>query len=53
MKYIHNDNVKPFKVKIIGYAERVREMNDLAKYPPPYLMKGESNGSANCTVRNQ
>ena len=31
MKYIHNDILKPFQVKIIHYAKRVREMHDLAK----------------------
>ena len=31
MKYICNDIVKPFKVKILLYYKRVREMHDLAK----------------------
>ena len=53
MKYVRNDIVKPFKVKIIRYAERVREMNDLAKYLPPPSMKGESAMSYNWNVRNQ
>ena len=30
MKYVRNDIVKPFKVKQIGYADRVREIQDLA-----------------------
>ena len=42
MKYVCNYIVKPFKVKILRYAERVRDMHDLAKYLRPPLMKGES-----------
>ena len=53
MKYFCNYIVKPFKVKIIRYAERVREMHDLAKYLPPPLMKGKSAEIYNWTVRNQ
>ena len=30
MKYILNDTLKPFRVKILRYDERVREMHDLA-----------------------
>ena len=40
MKYVHNDIVKPFKVKILRYDERVREMHDLVKYLTPPSMKG-------------
>ena len=40
MKYIRNDIVKHFKVKIIRYAKCVCEMHNLAKYLPPPLMKG-------------
>ena len=29
MKYVQNDIVKPFKVKILHYAERMRGMHDL------------------------
>ena len=47
IKYIWNDIVKPFKVKIIRYAERVNEMHDLAKYLLPPSMKGESAEAAN------
>ena len=53
MKYIHNDIVKTFKVKILCYAERVRDMHDLAKYHPTPSMKGKSADAANLTVRNQ
>ena len=40
MKYVRNDIVKPYKVKKIRYAKRVRKMYDLAKYMPPPSMKG-------------
>ena len=53
IKYICNDIVKPFKVKMLQYNEHVFEKHDLAKYLPPSLMKGESNEADNCTVRNQ
>ena len=53
MKYICNDIVKPFKVKILHYADRVREMHNLAKYLPPPLMKGEIAEAANWTVCKQ
>ena len=50
MKYIRNDIVKPFCVRILRYAERVREMNDLANYLPPNLMKGRKYEAANWKV---
>ena len=53
MKYFHNNIVKTFKVKILRYTKRVREMHDLAKYLPPPLMKGESAIIANWSVRNE
>ena len=53
MKYINNDIVKPFKVKIICYSKRVWEMHDLDKYLPPPSMKGNSTDADNWTVRNQ
>ena len=40
MKYVRNDIVKPFKVKTLRYAKRVREIHELAKYLPTPLMKG-------------
>ena len=39
VKYIHSDIVKPFRVVILQYTERVREMHDLEKYLPPTSMK--------------
>ena len=39
MNYICNDILKPFKVKKIRYAERIREMHELAKYMPPPFME--------------
>ena len=53
MNYIHNDIVKPFKIKILRYAERMCEMNDLANYLPPPSMKGKSAEEANWNVRIQ
>ena len=47
MKYVRNDILKPFKVKILHYAERVREIHDLDTYLPPPLMKVESAKVAN------
>ena len=52
MHYVCNDIVKPFKVKIILYIERLCEMYDLENYLLPPSMKGESKISANCKVRN-
>ena len=53
INYVCNDIVKPFKFKILCYAERVREMHDLAKYLPPPSMKGESKMAAKWSVRNE
>ena len=53
MKYVRNDIVKPFKVKILRYSERVCEMHDLANYLPPPSMKGESVMADNWNVHNQ
>ena len=39
VKYIHNDTVKPFRFTILRYAECICEINDLAKYLTPSLMK--------------
>ena len=41
VKYIHNDIVKPFRLIILQYAERARDMHNLAKYTPPPSMKGD------------
>ena len=53
MKYVCNDILKPFKVKILRYAKRVREMHDLAKYLHSPLIKGEISKADNWTVWNQ
>ena len=53
VKYIHNDIVKPFRVGIIRYVERIKEMHNLAKYLPPPSMKGGSYDSANWDVRGK
>ena len=53
MKYVRNDIVKPFKVKILRYAKRVQDMHELAKHLPPPPMKGESVMAANWSVRNK
>ena len=53
MKYVRNDILKPLKVKIICYAERVREMHDLSNYLPPPTIKGESAMAANWNVCNE
>ena len=42
MKYVCNDILKPFRVKILRYNENVRYMHELDKHPPPSSMKGES-----------
>ena len=47
MEYVRNDIVKPFKIKIIRYANHVCDMHDLAKYLPPPSIKG------NWSVRNE
>ena len=53
MKYIRNDIVKHFRVKILRYAKRVIDIHDLAKYLPTPSMKVESAEADNWTVRNQ
>ena len=53
MKYICNDIVKPFKVKILHYSECVTQMHDLAKYLTPPSMKGKRSGTSNWTLHNQ
>ena len=52
MKYVRNSIVKLVKVKILCYAENVREMPDLAKYLPPPPMKVDSVMAANWNFRN-
>ena len=53
MKYVRNDIVKPFRVKILRYAKCVQEMHELAKYLPPPSMKGESAMTANWGFLNK
>ena len=53
MNYVCNDNVKPFKIKIHRYAERVREIHDLEKYLPPISMKGDSEMAASWSICNK
>ena len=53
MKYVQNDIVKPFKVKILCHAKRVHDMHDLEKYLHPPSMKGESALAANWSVCNE
>ena len=53
IKYGHNDIMKPFKVKMLRYAKRVREMHDLAKYLPQPSMKGESDMVDNWIFQNK
>ena len=45
--------MKPFRVGILHYAERVQEKHNLAKYLPPLLMKVERNESANLGVSDK
>ena len=52
MKYVRNGIVKPFKVKILRYAEHVLDMHEQAKHLPSPSMKGESSMAANWSVRN-
>ena len=53
MNYVCNDIVSTFKVKILCFAERVRDMHDLAKYLPPPSTKGESAMSDNWIICNE
>ena len=53
MNFFCNDIVKSFKVKILRYADHMRDIHDLAKYLPLPLMKVNSFEADNQTVRNQ
>ena len=53
VKYINNNIVKPFRTGILHYAERVHEMHDLTKYPPPPLMKVGEYDQAYWNVRDK
>ena len=39
--YVYNDIVKPFRVGIIHYAERVHDIHDLAMFLHPPSKKGD------------
>ena len=53
LKYTRNDIVKPFRVGILHYTERVEDMQDLAKHLPPHLVKGDIFEADNWRVRNK
>ena len=53
LKYICNDIVKPFCVRIFHYAESVKEMHVLANHLYPLLMKSNVYEAANWKVRNK
>ena len=52
INYIHNDTVKPFRVGIPQYTERVREMHDLVKYIHLPSKKGDMYDEVDWTIRN-
>ena len=53
LKYICNDIVKPFCVRIINYSKRVQYMHDLAKHLPSPSMKGDIYEADNCKFHNE
>ena len=53
LKYVRNDIVKPFHMRILRYSEHVMEMHDLAKDLPPPSMKGKSYDASNWKVHDQ
>ena len=53
MRYVRNDIVKPFKLKILRYAEHVREMHDLGKDLHPTSRKGKSVMASNWKSRKK
>ena len=53
LKYVRNGILKLFRVGILCYAERVMYIQDLDKYLPPLIMKGEIYEAANWKVSNQ
>ena len=52
LKYIRNDILNPFHVRIIHYSERVGCMHDLANHLHSPLMKGESFEAYNWKFRD-
>ena len=53
MKYVRNENVKPFKIKTLRYSENVCEMHEIAKCLPTTLINGEIAMSDKWNVRNE
>ena len=53
MKYVRNDIVKPFKVKILCYDDFVRDIHEQANYLPPPSMKGKSAMPYKWSFRNK
>ena len=53
MKYVRNDIVKAFHIRILQYADRVREMHDLEKCLPPPSIKGKIYEATSWKVCNQ
>ena len=53
LKYICNDILKPFRVGILRYAERVQEMHELEIYLHPHLMKADIFDSASWGIQNK
>ena len=52
-KYIHNDILKHFRLCILQYAERVCEVDDLAKYIPTPLTKKNEYDQSDRNVRDK
>ena len=53
IKYICNNIVKPFRVGIIRYTQRIQEMNNLAKNLPPPSLKGDDYEAVNWKFRDK
>ena len=53
MKYVRNDIVKPFKIKILLYVDCVREMHELSNHLTPPSMKGEIALATTWLLRNR
>ena len=49
-KYIYNDIMKPFRVSILQYDERVCKMHNLAKYTNRHFMKKQEYYDADWAV---
>ena len=53
LKYICNDILKPFRVRILCYDECAQEMHEIARYPPRPSTKGEIFEAASWKVRDK